>query len=189
MSTSFKVLPGSELLPSFGEFIDLSTIRLQQFLRNVGIKAQPRIQVILRSKDLVRRVDLRDPAKWDNGWYAWFSVPPVEGGTDMERMQVQEETKQLWEEEAKYNRRIAERRGLIRSCLKLGYYWVIRRTMGQSATINLTYGLLAASLVNSPSNTTCIRATRHIVRARRPSNQGGCALGASWFCPRGMLLS
>jgi len=72
--------------------------------------------------------------------YAWFTVPPVIGGTDA---YFQLATDYWSDEDIAINPRRAE---VADSCSVYGYRWSLRRSASQPATVNVAYGLIAASL-------------------------------------------
>src|SRR2546423_15457634 len=84
MSTTFEVYPKLARIPSFAALLDLSTHRLHGFLREFNIPAAPSVTVELRAMqpDTVLPLDLGAPLRWPDDAYAWFTVPPADGGTD-----------------------------------------------------------------------------------------------------------
>jgi hypothetical protein len=149
LSTTFEVFPKSRKVPSFGELLDLSSKRLNEFLRVHGISQRPEVGVVLRNNqpdDVALPVALAAEAAWPDSQYAWFFVPTITGGTDAYFLQVDKDCEEYWEEEIKLNEFIAARAAMVAECLRPGHHWRFRRSAGQPAIINVAYGLIAASL-------------------------------------------
>ena len=68
------------------------------------------------------------------------------GGADSYFREVDEDEREFREEEFKTNERSQTRRELVISCLVNGYFWNFRRSAGQTALINVSYGMVAASV-------------------------------------------
>src|SRR5436305_9106063 len=84
MSTTFSVYPQRVGIPTFRQVLELATTRTEGFLRRHHI-TQPfslELQLLTKKGDEPQPLDLDAPAMWPDEWYAWFSVPPVPGGTD-----------------------------------------------------------------------------------------------------------
>jgi hypothetical protein len=142
LSTAFDVFPRSDRIPAFTELLSCASGHLSSFLREVHVTASPRVSVQLHQMkpDRVLPADLSSPAKWNMDQYAWFIVPPVTGGTDAYFQRAES----YWsEEDVAINPRRAE---VADSCRRYGYRWSFRRSASQPATVNLAYGLIAASL-------------------------------------------
>jgi tetratricopeptide (TPR) repeat protein len=152
MSTTFDVYPKSMTIPSFREIVDLSTRRFHAFLSEFNFKTKPVIQVALwpTQSHQEQTIDLDSPAKWSDDYYAWFHIPLV-GGTDAYYNTILESDLEMWDEEIRLNERAALKKELIQACLKNGYYWNFRRSIGQPALINLAYGLIAAAVAELTS--------------------------------------
>ncbi len=148
MSTTFQVYPKTTYIPSFQELTEAATLRLRDFLHEFNIPGSPMIGVELHKKqpDSVQPLQLTSPTIWPDDSYAWFQVAPVLGGTDAYFWHLDEEDREIWQEEMDSNERLRSRWGLVESCLANGYYWNFRRSIGQPAIINVAYGLIAATL-------------------------------------------
>jgi hypothetical protein len=152
MSMTFDVFPSSSTVPSFRQILELSTARLREFLHGRGFSINPAIEVILHteSPDATLPTNLDSPALWDEHHYAWFSVPPVPGGTDAYVLSVEGLRNQLDEifegEEDEMEEPLSSLRSDVLSRPEVRYYWSFRRSAGQPAIINLVYGLIAASV-------------------------------------------
>lgn len=148
MSTTFEVYPKTATISSFQNILDLSIIKLREFLKDFGLSYNLEIKVRLYSEETYQAqpLDLQAAAKWDESNYAWFYIPQIPGGTDVYFRELSHWQQEIWDEIINENRRATEKKDLIQACLKNGYYWVFRRSAGQPAIINLSYGLIAASL-------------------------------------------
>lgn len=85
MSTTFEVYSKTSFIPSFQDILDLSPIKLKNFLDDFEINYKPQISVRLNSAKShdAKPLNLQAVAKWDDSTYAWFHVPPLVGGTDV----------------------------------------------------------------------------------------------------------
>lgn len=142
MSTSFDVFPRSDRLPAFADLLTRASGHLSAFLREIQVRASPRISVQLHQlkPDRVLPLDLASPAKWNMAQYAWFIVPPIRGGTDA---YFRDAGKYWSDEDIAINPRRAE---VADSGRQYGYRWSFRRSASQPGAINVAYGLIAASL-------------------------------------------
>lgn len=153
MSTTFEVYPKTSFIPSFQDILDLSTIKLHKFLEDFEINYKPQISVRLNSQESheAQPLDLQASAKWDDSCYGWFHVPPIPGGTDAYFRQLDDLKQECWDDLIEENSIFLldwslDKKDLVKECLKNGYYWVFRRSAGQTAIVNVGYGLIAASL-------------------------------------------
>jgi hypothetical protein len=156
LSTTFDVYPASATIPTFEELLVRSAAHLHQYLVDHGIDMRLLIgaNLILKQgcdgegSNIERRSPLPwSPLHWEEKDYAWFTVGDVPGGTDAYFL-LNDETDLIACHEAPRSNVLASH---IRQCLAVGHHWSFRRSAGQSATINLTYGLLAASLAELTS--------------------------------------
>lgn len=147
MSTTFEVYPGSDRVPSFQELLDRTQNELHRFLDLIDIAARPLINVALQKAGVQEPSPLnkQGPLIWPEDTFALFFVPGSSGGTEVDYRPVDELTQLCWEEELDIPR-FQLREELIRQCLETGHFWSFRRSVGQPAIINLTYGLLAGCL-------------------------------------------
>lgn len=145
MSTTIEVLPGSAVLPTCAALLDLTWRRLEERL---GSRAQ-RLHLIGELLDGEGKADRRRLApdfrlRWEEDFYAWFSVRGVPGGTDAYFDLLDDEDRSYWLEVVSgRNAALAER---IRRGVEIGHRWWFRRSAGQRGTTNLVYGYLAAAL-------------------------------------------
>jgi hypothetical protein len=147
MSTTFCAHPGSDLIPSFDQVCELASRNCQQFLRDIGFECQFPLEVQLRTAAGGRvGFTLNDAASWAEDQYALFSVPGVDGCTDVTFWR----TYSVWEDS------LAEEfaakglgdswHGALQKAVQVGHYWSFRRSAGQPAVICLAYGMLAAAM-------------------------------------------
>ncbi len=148
MSTAFEVYPGTSEIPSFNQVVNLSNERLKVYLSSIHVHADIAVNVELREcmTNKVLHLDLKKPFKFDDTRYAWFTVGSEMGGSDSYFRRLYELDKDVWEAELASNMRAKAIENHIQDSLKLGYYWYFRRSVGQPSMVNLTYGIIAASL-------------------------------------------
>jgi hypothetical protein len=147
MSTTFEVYPRTSTLPTFAAIINRSTQELHRFLDSVGIRSRPRINLRIQACADHSQLpfSLDDLARWDKQTYAWFMVGDVLGGTDAYFDDNAIAIREYIEGEFG-NHRYKQHEALIRECTAAGHRWRFRRSIGQPAIINLTYGLIAGSM-------------------------------------------
>jgi hypothetical protein len=148
MSVTLEVYPKLSKIPSFRELLELSRVRLSEYLIDNGISAHPVIKVDILSEkdDEPRSFDMNAPAMWSDGEYAWFYIEPAPGGTDAYFCSNQEFGYEYMDGEIETHILAAERKTLIYECLANDYHWMFRRSAGQPAIINVGYGMIAGSL-------------------------------------------
>jgi len=149
MSTVFEVYPSSKEIPSYKDVLTLSNEYLAQVLRRAGIDKEYIIDVSIRNcktHEIVQFEKTR-PAVWTtDDEYAWFSVNELPGGCDAYVYSANDPfTSECWDDEFASNKRAKEVETEMRKCFMLGFYWAFRRSAGQPAVINLSYGLIAAA--------------------------------------------
>ena len=147
MSTTFSVFPLRTDLPSFREVLNLSTEKLNRFLKDYQIDFQAKIEVrLLADKDNAeQKLDLDSLAKWNDDFYAWFSVSNINGGADSYYWELSEEDKADNLEEL-LNKELEEgRRKLIENCLENKVQWHFRKSAGQLCITGIAYGFIASS--------------------------------------------
>ncbi|MDA9009413.1 hypothetical protein N9K16_05585 [Alphaproteobacteria bacterium] len=163
MSTTFDVIPTSRIFVTFGEFLSLAEQHLGEFLKGIGVNASLTIRAELVG-EIRRDFQPHELVCWPENCHAWFSIDGLAGGTDVYCRSIHDPPPELKKEED-----IAWWKGnhdpwwlleeiicspnkppnleqMIVQAKKLDRRWNFRRSMGQPAIINLTYGLLAASL-------------------------------------------
>lgn len=149
MSTTFSVYPQTLEFPTFRQVVAQTTTRLHTFLEQHGITQPLTLDLRLLSKEGYhpQPLDWDAPATWPDDYYAWVSVPPIPGGTDGYFWALDAVDREYWDERLLLHPWPDEaRQQWIQACLASGYRWRFRRSAGQSATINLVYGFLAAAL-------------------------------------------
>jgi hypothetical protein len=148
LSTIIKVYPRNTSAPAFRELLDLGAVRLHEQLAARGIDARPQIDVHLIDcvTDELLPLDLTSPAIWSPSEYAWFFVPGTGGGTDVSYDSLCSEELKIWAELIDEHAPAGARQDEINACQSNGVCWSFRRSAGQPALINFTYGILAATL-------------------------------------------
>lgn len=148
MSTTFDVFPSTADIPTFDDVLRLSQMYLHDALARYGIAKTFQIDVRIQKKegDTIRPFLKSSPAKWDEDEYAWFIIADQCGGCDAyfnlmdEIMSIED-----WREQLLLAQKAKNFEREIKQCLNNGFWWCFRRSAGQPAIINLTYGLIAAA--------------------------------------------
>ena len=148
MSTTFEVYPGNKYIPTFEELNTVVTSNLTAYLNRYNIFQSIHLKVDLYTLENYSEpsFDQNDKMSWSTDHYAWFGINNIAGGTDCYFHKHSDLDKEIWKDELRLRARNSEIRELIINSLRLGYYWSFRRSVGQSGTIALLYGLLAGSL-------------------------------------------
>lgn len=147
MSTTFSVFPLTKEIPNFRQIIDLSTKKLNSFLKDFQFNFNANIEVRLLAKEnnVEQNIDLSSPAKWIDDLYAWFSVSSVNGGADAYYRELSDEEKADNLEEFLSRNLEESRKTLIEKCLENKVEWNFRRSAGQFAITSIAYGFIASS--------------------------------------------
>jgi hypothetical protein len=148
MSTTFRVYPTTSRVPSYQDLLAGTRQQFGSFLRRHTIlRGAPALNVRLlsRESDAPIPFDLDAPAQWPVETYAWFTIVGLAGGTDgyFERQDADERT--MWLDDLRHPHYQAWATP-VHAALEVGHHWRFRRSMGQPASINVLYGLLAAQL-------------------------------------------
>ncbi|TYP78229.1 hypothetical protein [Paenibacillus methanolicus] len=143
MSTTFQVYPTTANIPRLTELLELANEKLHAFLRSLELEITPVIGVRIGEATIESGSSSTLTARWDAD-YAWFFVTPSEdgGGSDAYFSTVDELVNDMWKEYEDKEGPYAE----VFKSLSIGHYWELRRSVGQPAIINATYGFLAAAL-------------------------------------------
>lgn len=145
MSTTFEVFPGKKYIPSFKALLDLSNQRLNEFLQSYNLP-QAFLSVSLRNDENQQIAFTPETAlKWGEDDYAWFFTD-FPGGTDAYYRILDNDDYDVISEAMENGKYPQNVRQTLLSAIDIGHYWCFRRSAGQLAITNLTYGILAASL-------------------------------------------
>ena len=104
------------------------------------------VKVARKGIHVVKPLDLTTPAVWPEDCYAWFTVPPVAGGSDAYIREVEELDDSLLTEAPRMAQQDDSLPHGVSEYLSQSHYWRFRRSAGQPAMIAVAYGLVAASL-------------------------------------------
>ncbi len=147
MSTTFEVYPTIDVIPSFRDVIALATERLEQFYNSYELLFTTNLSFDLCNKQHKSRETAEDfQLINDKESYIWFYIEGLNGGTAAYFKMVNDIDIDCWNEEIRLrepSRRWAKE---LQKSLKMGHYWMFRRSMGQPAEINLSYGYLASAI-------------------------------------------
>lgn len=147
MSVTFGVFPLKKQIPTFRAALDLSTEKLNRFLKDQKINFDARIEVKLLAKEnnVEQKVNLDSSAKWGDDFYAWFTVSTFTGGADSYYWKLNDEDKADNLEELLSGDLEGSRRNLIEACLENRILWLFRKSAGQLCITAIAYGFVASS--------------------------------------------
>lgn len=145
MSKTFEVYPGHSHYPLCGDLLSVANKHLSKRLAalNSDLNAQINIELRRCEGDALISLDLSDPLKWTDDFYAWFVVLGVAGGTDVYCNSVDDLTREVWTDHLKLDR-LTPLAETVNQCLSVGHYWTFRRSAGQPGIVNLAFSMTAA---------------------------------------------
>lgn len=105
MSTNFYVYPGKKYLPTFKELLDISNLKINEYLSSIGIMKKINLEVRVQDIQNHKTIDfsLNDKVLWNENNYAWFYIAEIPGGTDAYFLKISELDKDAWGEECLTN--------------------------------------------------------------------------------------
>jgi len=158
MSTTFEVIPVETTHITFSEVIVLSEKRINGFFESIGIisNIQLRINLHENREKYVKEIDLDSIFRWADNEYVWFTILGVAGGTDAYCAELKDnfdDSEPWWrlEDMLLNNKTIENFSSKIEKAKNLNCCWSFRRSAGQSATINIAYGIISASIAELTS--------------------------------------
>ena len=159
MSTTIDIMPVKTTEITFGEVISLSEKHINSFLNTVGIEKEIELLVNIHDNNEKYKFDieLTDRFEWKKNEYAWFSIKGIAGGTDAycELLADPEiDPDDPWWKLAdlkENNKRIDNIESKLEKAKKLNRMWYFRRSAGQPGIINISYGIIGASVAELTS--------------------------------------
>ena len=152
MSTTFDVFPSTAVIPTFDDVLRLSQVYLKDALAKHGVTKEFQIDVRIQKKEghAITPFLKSSPAKWNDDEYAWFVIAGQNGGCDayffkLDENNMSAEDWNSWRDELLSCQKAPRFDREIRKCFDTGFCWYFRRSAGQPAIVNLTYGLIAAA--------------------------------------------
>jgi len=149
MSTVFCVYTTTSTIPSFNEVLTLSNKYLVEILKKHRIYDDYLIDVCIidEQTDEVVPLDKSSPAVWSiDNQYAWFTVNEQPGGCDAYVNNFSDYSNfEQWYIDFIDDTQVKVCKSKLKECFESGLYWEFRRSAGQPAIINLSYGLIAAA--------------------------------------------
>ena len=149
MSTVFEVYTTMKDAPSFNAVLALSNAYLRTELIKHDIDDNYEIDVSIRKEQTHEVVpfDKSSPATWAiDDEYAWFTVNEQPGGCDAYVYHFGDYLHfEQWYDDFIDATQAKVSKAHMEKCFESGFYWAFRRSIGQPAIINLSYGLIAAA--------------------------------------------
>lgn len=154
MSTTIKIIPIDTADITFGQVIETSESRINDFLKSVGLNKTVRLKVNLHDNEekYVNDILLNDKFEWKDNEYVWFEVEGKAGGSDgycekLNRGDVDPENTWWRLDDFELNNTIVENiKEKLEKSKSLDRLWYFRRSAGQPGIIALSYGLISASI-------------------------------------------
>ena len=149
MSTTFEVYTTTKDIPSFDDVLNHSNKFLLNTLskHNIDDRYVIDVKIIKEETHEVVPFDKSSPATWAiDGEYAWFTINEHSGGCDAYVYDFGEYLHfEHWYDCFIDGKQAKVSKEKMRDCFESGFYWSFRRSSGQPAIINLSYGLIAAA--------------------------------------------
>lgn len=144
MSMSFEIFPTKEKKPSCNEIIKYSVKLFNQFLEK---------EKILRNVNIIASEVTVDNEICTNPAFLTLEVNRhtvfklnEEGEVYAFYHELTELDKDFWNEEVQGNKNAQSMEEKIGTNQKIGYFWSVKRTIGQPAIVSLYYGYLATAI-------------------------------------------
>ena len=159
MSTTIDIMPVETTEITFGQVISLSEKHINSFLKSVGIEQKIELAVNIHDNNEKYKFDieLSDKFEWKDNEYAWFTIKGIAGGTDAYCEKIydpQIDPENPWwqlDEFRENNKKIKNIVEKLEKAKKLDRMWYFRRSAGQPGIINISYGLISASVAELTS--------------------------------------
>ncbi|WP_189072162.1 hypothetical protein [Deinococcus sedimenti] len=147
MATTFDVYPGRVELPTTRQVLSLGRVKLDAYLREMGLPQSNPVQVQLLTSGTHedQGLLLDAPFACTANAYFWFTVQDVAGGTSAYFKQLDlEGFEQTFGLPIEADR--TDLSAVFDTARISGHWWYFRRSAGQPALINILYGCLASAL-------------------------------------------
>jgi len=145
MSTSFHIHPSVSVIPTVEQFLNRTEEALLERCREAGISEAPKLHLETVKIDGTRYTSEPQAPLEIYEAYFWLTIEGLDGGCAIELHSVDQFFTKYWREVCRNRKGELDKRWL-KSCLKPGYFWIIKRYMGQPGAINLLYGLASGAL-------------------------------------------
>lgn len=157
MSVTFDVYPLKKEIPTFQQVVNLTTKKLNDFLKSHQINFEAELNLIRVSwKDDIEKwdeVNLNSPAIWDNEFeYIWFKVCSFNRGINVHYWELDEEEKSDYIEEvldsvisSEFFSAKDERKKLVRKCFENRREWHVVKYANQAWITSVAFGFIASS--------------------------------------------
>lgn len=144
MSMSFEIFPTKKRKPNCDEIIKYSVELFSEFLKKKKISQG--IDITTRevtADNVVHTNPISLVLKEDS--HTVFNLNE-EGEVYVFYHELSDLDKDFWKEEIQENENAQSMKEKIDTNLKIGYFWSVKRTMGQPAIVSLYYGYLAIAI-------------------------------------------
>ena len=144
MSMSFEVFPTKKIIPKCNEVIKCSVGLFSEFMRREKIICDIEVTVSeILFTDKMYKTPINLASKQDH--YTVFNVNR-EGEIYVFYHDLTEVDKDFWDMELQDNKNAQVLNEKVNVNLEIGFFWSIKRTLGQPAIASLYYGYLAIAI-------------------------------------------
>ena len=144
MSMSFEIFPTTQKKPNCDEVIRCSVDLFNEFLRKENISQKINITAIEVTANNEIYTNPTSLVLKEN-YHTVFNLNK-EGEVYLFYHELTDLDKDFWADEIQGNNRAHSIKEKIDANLEIGYYWSVKRTMGQPAIVSLYYGYLAIAI-------------------------------------------
>lgn len=144
MSMGFEIFPTTKKKPNCDEVIKYSIYLFSEFLRKENISQEidiTAIELTANNEIYINPVSL----VLKENYHTVFTLNG-KGEVYLFYHELTDLDKEFWAEEIQVNKRAQSIKEKIGANLEIGYYWSVKRTMGQPAIVSLYYGYLAIAI-------------------------------------------
>lgn len=150
MSMSFEVFPTKKKKPNCNEIIKYSVGLFSEFLKKEKILREINITTreIITSREVISDNEINtNPISLvlEENHHTVFSLNE-EGEVYVFYHKLTDLDKVFWDDEIQVKKITQSMQEKINENLKIGYSWIVKRTMGQPAIVSLYYGYLAIAI-------------------------------------------
>ena len=139
MSTSFEIFPTKKKKPNCDEIIEYSVRLFSEFLEKE--KISQRINIITKEVNANNDVFINPSFLVSKEKCHTVFNLNEEGEVYIFYHELTDLDKEFWNDEIQGNKNAQSMKEKIDANMEIGYYWSIKRTMGQSAMVSLYYGI------------------------------------------------
>lgn len=146
MSTSFEVFPTNTCIPNIEDVISTSVELLNRFFKKNQIEKDFQIELEIYNLSNGNKLDKKHEKLITSEDEQLAIIIRNEGYTNIFYHDLINIDCEFWESEMQYNKNALALKSEIEMNKKIGYYWSVKRNVGQPPVVNLLYGYVAIAI-------------------------------------------